>query len=41
METLLPEPDSPTTPSDLPWMQVVAHVGDGVDDPVLGRELHG
>ena len=38
-ETLLPEPDSPTTPSDLAREEVVADAGDGMHDAVLRVEL--
>ena len=39
--TLLPEPDSPTTPSVSPRESVNEQVGDGLDDAVARREANG
>ena len=37
--TLLPEPDSPTSPSVSPWPIVKLHVADGVDRAAAGEEV--
>ena len=39
-ETLLPEPDSPTIPSALPRSTRVGDAVDGLDDAVVGLEMH-
>ena len=39
IDTLFPEPDSPTMPEHLAGLEVVAHVRDRTDDAVLGAEL--
>ena len=41
VETLLPDPDSPTIPSTSPGIELPADLIDGVNDSVLGLELDG
>ena len=39
LSTVLPDPDSPTTPSDLPRFERARHAVDGTNEPAFGPEV--